>query len=299
MTSEPTPSSAARIENDALRVEYLTEAGPRIVGLYLKGSELNLLGTAPSLGVETPYGTFNGIGGHRLWHSPESFPRTYIPDNSGLVVEKAPGKVSLIGPVEEMTGMQKTITIELPEHGSQMTLRHVLQNLSAWTVEMAPWAITMLPMGGVAILPDQPAGAPQTGLLPDRHWSLWPYSNLQDPRFEPYSDYILLHAKPAETAFKIGYANKTGWVAYYFQGTLLVKRFDPLITYLHPDFGCNAESYVKTEFLELETLGPLARIEPGESVQFTEAWQIYTGLDAAPTIQGLRAVIQTLGLNNS
>jgi hypothetical protein len=296
MNPEPTAFPTTRIENDSLSIDFLNEAGPRIVGLYLRGSDLNLLGAAPRMGLETPYGYFKGHGGHRLWHAPESLPRTYIPDNTGLMVERSRGQVRLIGPTETATGIQKTVQIELPEHGCQAVIRHQLQNQGLWPVELAPWAITMLPMGGVVILPDQPAGMATTGLLPDRLWSLWPYSDLKDPRFEPDNDLILLHSAPRPNAFKIGYANRTGWVAFYKSPNLFVKRFDPLPGLPHPDFGCSAESYVKDEFIELETLGPLTVLAPTASVEYVETWEIYTGIDVPATHAALRQALREIGL---
>ena len=35
---------------------------------------------------------------------------------------------------------------------------------------------------------------------------------------------------------------------------------------LYPDFGSNFETFTNTEFLELETLGPLKRISAGATI---------------------------------
>jgi hypothetical protein len=292
--SGPTPSE--RIENDTIILEYLTEAGPRITGLWIKGSDTNFMGTAPSLNLETPHGTFFGRGGHRLWHSPAAFPRSYIPDNTGLTVERATGKVCLASPVEPLTGIQKSIVLALDEHDPQVTLTHTLTNHSLWPVELAPWAITMMAMGGVAILPDQVPGTPHESLLPDRRWALWPYSDLRDPRVELANDYILIRANPSENAFKIGYANKAGWLAYLLSGILFVKSFTPQPDAVYPDFGCSAEAYVKTDFLELETLGPLTQLQPGASTVHVETWRLYPNIDIKPNLAEIRQAIHGLTL---
>ena len=41
------PLPYASIENEYLRLDYLTTTGPRIIGLYVKGIEGNLLAEAP------------------------------------------------------------------------------------------------------------------------------------------------------------------------------------------------------------------------------------------------------------
>ncbi|MEP7110297.1 MAG: hypothetical protein ABI760_20045, partial [Ferruginibacter sp.] len=71
---------------------------------------------------------------------------------------------------------------------------------------------------------------------------------------------------------KIGVTNKQGWIAYYLNGEVLIKRFgfDPGAVY--PDYGCNNEIYINGQFLEVETLGPLTRIPPGGAAEHAEHW---------------------------
>ena len=66
-----------------LELEILENAGPRIVRLSYKGS-LNLFAELPEISVPTPSGNFHYLGGHRLWHAPESMPKSYIPDDNTL-----------------------------------------------------------------------------------------------------------------------------------------------------------------------------------------------------------------------
>ena len=95
------------LENKYLRLEYLLQAGPRIVRLFPAGSQENLLAELPELIVPTPYGDYHFTGGHRLWHAPEQMPRSYIPDNEGLQVMGLEDGINLIQPVEVPTGILK------------------------------------------------------------------------------------------------------------------------------------------------------------------------------------------------
>ena len=73
------------LKNDFLEIEYLTNS-LHIVGLYSVGKP-NLMADVSSLPpIPTPYGDFHFHGGHRLWHSPEAMPRTYIPDTGELKI---------------------------------------------------------------------------------------------------------------------------------------------------------------------------------------------------------------------
>src|SRR5512143_3503004 len=87
--------STAILENEHIRVEYLTTAGPRIVGLSYHGSP-NLLADVYGMSSDTPHGKFHFLGGHRLWIAPEALDTTYYPDDSGLQVKAQTDSVELI-----------------------------------------------------------------------------------------------------------------------------------------------------------------------------------------------------------
>ena len=80
------------LSNQHLRLEFLAEAGPRIVRLSLAGSGENLMAEVPDIHWTTPYGEYYLRGGHRLWHAPEAVPRSSVPDNDSLTVEGRDGE---------------------------------------------------------------------------------------------------------------------------------------------------------------------------------------------------------------
>jgi hypothetical protein len=263
------------LANDFVRLEYLAEAGPRIVRLALAGQEENLLAEAPDVFWETPYGRFNIRGGHRLWHAPEKMARTYIPDNEGLRVTPITGGVRLEAPREPDTALVKTMTITLDESRPVITIEHSLRNEGVWPVECAPWAITQMRLGGTAVLPQQVGQLDEDGLLPNRQLTLWPYTHWNDPRLHLHDDFIFVGPEVVAQPFKIGCFNRQGWLAYSLGETLFVKQFQSQVGLPHPDFGCNAEIYANEKFVELESLGPLAVIAPGETIHHTETWQLH------------------------
>ncbi len=59
----------------------------------------------------------------------------------------------------------------------------------------------------------------------------------------------------------------------------------------YPDHGCNSESYCNDKFIELETLGPLDVVSPGQTVLHTEIWEIYEGLDEGLIPEEIRKLI--------
>ena len=260
-----------------LELDYLVIAGPRIVGLRYKGSG-NLLASVPEISIPTQYGDYHYVGGHRLWYAPEAMPRSYVPDNDGVTISEFPDGVLLQGKQEIGSGIRKSIEIHLlPDH-SQVSLKHTLVNEGLWDVELAPWAITMFRLGGVAILPFQSEAVDMNDLLPNRRISLWPYSKINDPRLRFDDDFLFVSAKPDLPLFKIGTFNPRGWIAYWNQGVLFRKMFNVQTDETHPDNGCNAEIYCDEHFIELESLAPLAKLAAGSSVSHTENWELYDSL---------------------
>ncbi|MDR3574477.1 MAG: hypothetical protein P4L50_11485 [Anaerolineaceae bacterium] len=289
----------ARLENNYLQLDYLIGAGPRIVSLMLKDPTFagNLLAEDPDNKLDTPYGTYYFRGGHRLAYAPETFPNTYYPDNEGLIVEVISGGVRLHQPVESLTGIRKAIDIRLDPNRASLALTHRLCNEGTQPVELAPWGITQLRLGGLILLPQPLPVGGEKSLAPNRNLVLWPYTHWGDPRLDIHDDYVLVHADPYPQPCKIGGLNTSGWVGYLSSGILLVKRFDPHPELLHPDLGCNVEVYCNDAYVELETLAPMQQLNPGQEGIFPETWEIYTGFPDAPLgLDRIHSMVEDLDL---
>jgi hypothetical protein len=48
----------------------------------------------------------------------------------------------------------------------------------------------------------------------------------------------------------------------------------------YPDSGCNFEVFTDEDSLELETLGPLRNLEPGETAEHIERWWLFKDVEA-------------------
>jgi len=131
----------------------------------------------------------------------------------------------------------------------------------------------------MAILP-QPAGNRDPhGLLANRILALWPYTQINDPRLILQDDFILIHATTSPFLVKIGYYNPFGWLAYWWEGVIFRKTFHVCENATYPDRGCNVEIYCDNNVIELETLGQLGRLEPGQSCFHTETWEFFDSLE--------------------
>ncbi|HEY3310243.1 MAG TPA: hypothetical protein VGK00_01270 [Anaerolineales bacterium] len=277
------------LENRYFRLETL-EASARIVR-FTPAGKANLFADLGNESLPTPYGDFYFRGGHRFWHSPEAMPRTYIPDNDGALLSEVPGGLRIDAPAEPWTHIAKSMEVRLNPDRPQVLLRHELRNDGAWTVELAPWALTMLRLGGVGIFPQPQGNTDPAGLLANRQIAIWPYTRLDDPRLTLRDDCLLVRAQPALPPIKIGYFNPQGWQAYWIDGLLFVKRFDSLPGENYPDGGCNTESYCNHKFIELESLGALVKLAPGGTLVHNETWELYDSLDQSFIPEGVRDIL--------
>jgi hypothetical protein len=283
------------LESEHLSVEVLAAAGPRIVRVTLAGSRENVLGEVPDVGWETPWGRYRLHGGHRLWVAPENPPFASAPEDGELIVDERPRGIRLER-LEPETSLRKAIEIELATNRATITVRHSLRNEGETAVVQAPWAITILPLGGVAVLPQQQGPVGESDSVPNRSLNLWPYGSISDPRLELGDELVLVRAEPVPAVFKIGYLNRTGWVAFLRRDVLLCKHFDPETGREHADFNSNVEVFCSDRLLELETMAPLSRLEPGSEADYEERWELHKTGAVEPNIEGLTVLLAELGL---
>jgi len=287
------------LENSYMHLDYLIGAGPRIVRLILKDpcAGENLLAEVPDKKLDTPYGTYYFRGGHRLAYAPETFPGTYYPDNNGLIVEEMDGGVRLCQLAEPLSGVRKVLDIRLDPGRAALTLVHRLYNDGEMPVDLAPWGITQLRLGGLVLLPQPLPVSEENSMLPNRHLVLWAYTHWSDPRLDIYDDYVLVHAHPNPDPCKIGVLDVCGWAAYLNGSVLMVKRFEPRPDLPYPDLGCNVEVYCNDLYVELETLAPIQRLQPGQEAVYPETWEFYAGLPDTPmNLDSIRSLVEELDL---
>jgi len=280
------------LENKSLKLMISRSIGPRILSLSLEDGE-NLLAELPDVVMDCPgSGIFHAYGGHRLWHSPEQPSRTYLPDDSPVEIIPVENGYLVTQNVEAKTGLQKSMEICLQGDSPKVVVTHRLYNQGLWPITCAPWAITQLKPGGVAILPQS---REETGVLPNRSLALWPYTDPSNPNVSWGQNYILLRAN-METAFKVGFSNPRGWIAYWLNGTLFVKRAKYEAQSSYFDFGSSSECYCNDKFIELETLAPISTMNPGTSVTHVEIWELCGNVDCPRDEKDAQSLVEKLKL---
>ena len=262
----------------------MADVGPRIISYRLHDAE-NILYEVVSDAGKTGGNEFRLYGGHRLWVSPE-VERTYFPDNRAVSIQERDTGTSFTAPVEDFapgTRLQKQLQITIDEVGTGVTINHLITNRDNSPTKLAPWSPTMLKAAGRAVLPLPPRAAMDAAHFQSvGPLTLWSFTDLADPRWFLGTEYIHLKQE-AKVDFRFkeqmtGLFNPAGWGTYFCAGTVFLKTAPVIGHANYPDFGCNFEIFTNPEFLELESLGPIIELCPGETVTHEEKWYLFSGV---------------------
>ncbi len=275
-------SNCFKLTNDLVELIVTTDIGPRVLYCGFQGGK-NQFYENPEDEGKNGGDTWRIYGGHRLWHAPEDPVRTYAADNFPVEFEILTEGIRLTAPVET-NQVQKTIEIRLDETSPRVEINHKLQNCGAWTISLSAWALTVMRAGGMAILP-HPQKIEFPGLLTPTHsLALWGYTRMNDPRWTWGEKYIFLR-QDSRTARpqKLGMLNSSRWAAYQNGNEVFVKQFGYQPGSNYPDQNCNFETFTNENILELESLGPMEQLDPGQSIEHHETWSLFRGVSPIQT----------------
>ncbi len=290
--SPPGSAELLRLSNDVIEVAASTAYGPRILHAGLVGGD-NLMAQLPDAKLEwRPGADFSMRGGHRLWIAPEVRDMTYTPDDGAVEIMQLAGRVGLGVPAAPSIPFRREMDIELHPSRPRLRITHRLTYAGESTAVAAPWAITMLPADGIVLLPLL-RGAPGQ-LQPDRNFVLWPYTSINDPLLH-FSDDAVIVSGGRSTPTKVGTSGVAEWSAYVRGRTALIKRAVTDASAHYPDKGAALQCYANANFMELETLGPLRTMAPGDSAEHIEDWEIRSLSEPIESIDGLAHGLRELG----
>jgi len=273
-----------KFSNGTVELIVLADVGPRVIWYGLCGGENQLHEVGQDAG-RTGCNEFRLYGGHRLWVSPE-VERTYFPDNVPVAASQNGNVARFTPPREDAppgTKLQKEMEIELDPEGSRVRVTHRITNHDKRATELAVWSPTMMRAGGRAILPLPERHSMDTDhFLPVGVFAIWSYTDFSDERWKLGTEFVqLTQAENPTGRFREqmgGIFNRAGWGAHFRRGTLFVKRTRVMVGAKYPDGGCNFELFTNPDFLELETLGPLFKLKPGEMAEHVEWWWLFGGV---------------------
>lgn len=266
-----------RLSDGNIELFVTTAFGPRIIGAGFCGGQ-NFFRIFDECFDRLDSGEWQIFGGHRLWHAPEAYPRTYSLDNTPVPFEVKDDVLILDCPEEKENHLKKQIAISIGN--GKVRIVHTIKNTGNWEIELAAWALTVMAPCGKLIVPQEkfvPAGHGEgETLLPGRSIAIWPYTDMSDPRLVWGKDFVEMSEQGGSgEPMKFGVFNSLGFAAYELNGEYFVKRFAAYPGCAYPDFGCNCEFYTKRGMLEVESLSPLTLLAPEDEVEHVEVWEFF------------------------
>jgi hypothetical protein len=262
-----------QVTNGEVELVVTGDVGPRVMRYGFAGGQNFFKEFAGQMG-KTGEDAWQPRGGHRVWIAPEDIVKSYAPDNAAVAIQMQGDAMVCTGAVEALTGMEKKITVRMAAAGTAVELIHEVRNAGAEPYYLAPWILTMFAQGGSGIHGFPPRGTHPEMLEPTNPLVMWAFTHLDDPRWRLSRKYLVLRQDPKNSnPQKLGTYNRHTWGAYLLNGELFVKRYEAIAApSAYPDFGCTFETFTNADILELETLGPLTTLAPGQSVSHTERW---------------------------
>lgn len=265
------------MSNGEVELVITTDFGPRILFLGLSGQKKNIFKIFPEQLQNPVKEAWMSFGGHRLWHAPEVFPRTYYPDNEKVTWNWDGATLVLTPPAEKTNGIVKTLEIRMADTGTTVTINHRLSNCGVWPIEISAWCLSVMAPGGKAIVPQEEFRSHPECLTPARPLVLWHFTTMNDPRFTWGEKYIQLREdSTSKTKQKFGIRNSKGWAAYVLGDLVFLKKSPCVENTDYPDMGSSQEFYTEAGFLEMESLSPLSKLEPGKEISHIEKWALFT-----------------------
>lgn len=284
------------IENGDMELYVTLDIGPRIIHYALAGGE-NFMFEDVNAEIVNQDASFDSFfypgafwrtyGGHRIWLTPEAWPDSYIPDNDPVSYTVEGNVFTFTPPAQKSIHVAERLILTVAENGTEVTVRAEATNIGTQPKTFGMWQLTVMCPNGLAIVPQT---VRDTHLLHNRRMSLWAYTEMNDERVHWGKTLFSLRQDPSsDHPFKVGITNERGFAAYLCHGAMFVKRLPFYADVTYPDDGCNFEIYTNPQILELESLGKLAAVTPGDTISSEEVWSLTPDV-AAPDASGENAM---------
>ncbi len=259
------------------------DIGPRIIRYAMQDGP-NVFVNLPEQMGGTNESEWMIRGGHRLWTAPEA-DHSYDLDNAPVAWKQVgENAVELTQAPSKKFGYQKAITVELlPGADEIVRLTHRLTNIGDKPLEVTPWVLSVMDIGGTCIVPQpqadlHPSEFPEgretlpEEFLPNREFVLWPFTDLTDGRYRFSEHFLRLSSKAGLPATKLGLKLADGWIAYDNKGVIFAKYVTRDDRQPYPDRGVNVELFTNKAILEIESLAPLGPLPTGQTREHVEHW---------------------------
>lgn len=218
-------------------------------------------------------GSCNDLGGHRFGYINQFNHKSDFINDDQIQYQKISNGIRLIQNIEKWTQMRKVIEIIFEENSSEVKVIYKVISLNAFDINISLFSSTTLKDGGIEIIPFYRGDNLE---IPDKSLVFWPYSNLRDSRVYFGDRYIAMKVNhDVQDKFRIGLNARVGF--YYNDHGMFIKEvvYSPSDSIEYPNRGCNYESFITENYLEMQSNSPIYKLSMNNSITHTEIWNIY------------------------
>lgn len=257
---------AWRIRRNGVELVVVGEIGPRIMSLR-RGDGPNILHVDEELAVRRGDWTF--YGGSRFWVSPET-EASYHAENARCSVVVDAAGITLAAPAEP-SGLRRSLRIAAGDGDEDFRITYRLANQGEMIARGGIWVLSCIRGPGRLVCPwDDGTDAWSTQMI--RFWRRWSTfgTDVASPQWHLGNGMLVI--EPTGEVGKVGLFSKHGLLALVRPDGTFAKYARPMPGLTYPDGGCNLEICTTPNFIEMETLGPVMDLLPGDSIEHEERW---------------------------
>ncbi len=263
-----------KLENATTSVILGPHAGGRVLSYTLNGVEALFQDSAQHGWIDGKNQQTVELSGGRFDIGPEQT----IPKHPKLW--RGPWMVEIIGPrqgrmtsvEDEATGVQLIRDFELDATSSHLRCTQTIRNVSDQTQYWCHWSRTFAQGHGICLIPLTPNSRfPKNYVM----YGPGPVINFRpdDPHIRQRDGFLEILGPPERA--KLGMDSHAGWFVYLMRNDVMFVKCFPT----YPDRAYNEVAaltisiwYNKDVVCELEPIGPMENIAPGDSAHFSEEW---------------------------
>jgi len=269
-------SNCIKLENEDTRVILGQHCGGRVLEYSWRKKNVLYLDPAHDGWVYKPGQPTVDISGGRFDIGPEQIipPHTDLWLGGWTADSIAPGVARMTSAEDAATGTQLVREFELAENSSRLTCTQRIRNISGQPINWCHWSRTFAKGRGICIVPLSEHSRFPMGYVQYEGPDILNFAP-QEPKVIRFSGCLIIDDAPRFP--KLGMDSYAGWIGYLLQNDMLfVKRFETYPERVYNEIAGLTVSvwYPKDEMCEIEPIGPMETLLPGEIAQFTEEWWI-------------------------
>ena len=190
--------------------------------------------------------------------------------------------VRLTAAPDDSSGLQLIMEVALDSERPVLQIRHGFKNMRAAKRRIACWALNAIrPDAGVGVVPWRSTGR--------RSLLFWPSTDLNESGIHlgPRALALDYRIEPQNGWHKVGTNSDAGWIAFVWNGNALKSTVAHVANAEYPEDGGTVTMFNSTpevfdgkpRFGEIENVGPLSELMPGDTLWMEQELELFTGIE--------------------